>query len=105
MGARGPGAVAKKPKPPAAKAMGRPSIKLAREIYEALREPTLRAIKRLDQLIDSADERTALLASKALAELGTKPPVEEEKPDEGAPQPMVVTVNYKNGKDYRASTG
>ena len=104
MGLRGPGATPK-PKPPK-KANGRPAISVAQEVYDALRQPTLRAIKVLDALLESPDERTQLLAAKALVELGSKPappkPVDE---DALKPKPTIVTVRYADGDEARASTG
>ena len=100
MGARGRGAIAK-PKP-AAPLGGRPPVRLAAEVYAALRAPTLRASGVLDSLLDSADERTRLLAAKALVELGSKPKVDEPE-DAGQPKPMFVQVKYD--QNYRASTG
>ncbi len=101
MGARGPGAKTK-PKPPKLPT-GRPRTSIALEIHEALREPTLEAIVVLRDLLKSDDERTQLLAAKALVELGSRPPPPAEPDPDVKPEPMVVTV--KRVQDYRASTG
>lgn len=101
MGTRGKGALTK-PKPPKLPT-GRPRNTVSDEVYKALRAPTMRAIAVLDRLLKSADERTRLLAAKALVELGSRPPSTPSEDPNAPPPPMEVRVNYAN--DYRASTG
>lgn len=110
VGARGKGAT-KSPAPKQPNAGGRPRNTIPKVAYDALRGPGLRAIATLDELQLSPKERTTkglpaltpedrtrLLAAKAVAELWLKPCEPEQDSSE-----RVVRVVY--AKNYEASTG
>lgn len=100
MGSRGRGAIkAVKPAVERKGAGGRPPVKLAKAVYDALREPTLRAVRVLDSLLESEDERTRLLAAKALVELGSKPPAEDAEEKD-----TTYKIKWQD-TDYRVPSG